>query len=121
MIKVPVKLTFPDDVLQLLETGDMSILAIPVTTPELLRAREIIGRTRDYLALSAKVMRTARQTLQDTPDAARQLVKLVDQMFDPTLAATELFEDLMLLFARAVAVRVDRHQDGGPDRKEPIQ
>ena len=88
---------------ELLTTKDVAAQVIPVTAEELLHLRHVVAAIRDHLGFNVTCMRTARQTLAEARDQDKQLLNLVNQMFEPSQAATEIFESICLHLARAVA------------------
>lgn len=88
MIEMNVKVNFPDECLDLLNTKDVAVLAIPVTPDELLYMREAVAVTRAYLGLNA------------TP------------LSEPSQVTRDIFEGLCLLLARAVARTLDTGTGG---------
>lgn len=112
MIEVTVKVNFPDECRELLTTKDVAALVIPVTPEELMSMRQVVAAIRGHLAFNAKCMRTARQTLDESGDPEKHLLNLVNQMFEPSQVAADIFENLCQLLARAVARNLNFNAEG---------
>lgn len=103
MIEVNVKVNFPDECLELLTTKDVAALVIPMTAEELMHARAVVADLRGWLEHEAKAWRVAKRVADEKGDSEPNLSLMVEGMFEQSQAATEIFESLCLLLARAVA------------------
>lgn len=108
MKTVYIKIEFPDDFAELLDHPDGVMLCEPVTVQELAHFRQAIAALDGFHGFSARAFRQIKEILETKPDAARHIRDLVEQMVSPALAAEAAFKDVMVLFARAVAVPTDK-------------